>query len=38
MGRASMGGHHPDDIPSAGDQRRGLAGENAGLKRDLLIF
>jgi hypothetical protein len=38
MGRAPMGGDHPDNVSGAGDERRGLAGVNAGLKIDLLIF
>ena len=38
MGRAPMGGDHPDNVSGTRDQRRGLAGANAGLKIDLLIF
>ena len=38
MGRAPMGGDHPDNISGARDQRRGLTGANAGLQIDLLIF
>lgn len=38
MRSAPMGGDHPHDIAGAGDQWRGLAGVDAGLKIDLPIF
>lgn len=38
MGRAPMGGDHPDYHPALANQRRGLAGANASLKIHSLIF